>query len=60
MNGKQVDAAELDNHLTSFGELSSQMGITVTCTPGSSHSRLVIVLDLCAKAGLENITLMSR
>ena len=60
MNGKRVTLAEMDRHLTKLAGISSRQSLVVACAYDSAHSGLVKVLDLCAKAELRNISLMSR
>jgi biopolymer transport protein ExbD len=60
MNGMRVNLREMDTKLAKIGSISERTGVVVNCRSDSSHSRLVKVLDLCSKAQLKNISLVSR
>jgi hypothetical protein len=42
-----------------LGAHKPESTVVVVCRDDSLHARLVKVLDLCAKAGLENVAIMS-
>ena len=60
VNGRRVSLEKLDEALTRLGSLTNEYTILVVCSSSSLHSQLVQVLDLCAKANLDKISLASR
>jgi biopolymer transport protein ExbD len=60
MNKKPVGLEEMDRLLGKLADRGYRSGVVVTCSAESEHARLVSVLDLCEKAGLRDIALMSR
>ncbi|MBN1669645.1 MAG: biopolymer transporter ExbD [Kiritimatiellae bacterium] len=56
---KHVDLAELEKLLATLAAASRNQTIMVWCAPRSTHGVLVSVLDLCAKAGFEDVALVS-
>lgn len=60
INGKRVDLHQMENYLNKIANISKTQSIIITCSSDSPHSSLIKVLDICAKAGLERLSLMSR
>lgn len=59
INDKQVSAQELDALLSKLAALDKNQTILITCGSLSPHKYLVKVLDLCAKSGLRNLSVLS-
>ena len=59
INDRPVALADLDRLLTKLAGLDKTQTILIMCAADSSHGRLVDVLDLCAKAGLINLSVVS-
>ena len=59
INDKQVSAAELGSLLDKLAALDKDQTILITCGSLSPHKSLVKVLDLCAGAGLKNLSVLS-
>ena len=59
INDKQVSLAELDALLGKLATLDKNQTILITCGSLSPHKHLVNVLDLCAKSGLSNLSVLS-
>lgn len=54
-----VDLPALEQLLASFAATNKRTTISISCTGDSAHGRLVRVLNLCARVGLENISVVS-
>ena len=59
LQGKQVSLATIEKHLVRLASFSTSVSVIIKCTGDSSHSNLVRLLDVCAKAGLTNISVFS-
>ncbi len=59
LNDRPVKKETLDLQLTQIGALDKTQTVIVACTPKSSHGKMVEVLDLCSKAGLESLSVVS-
>lgn len=59
INERPVDAAELDRLLTKLASIDKNQTILIMCAARSPHRRLIEVLDLCAKSGLVNLSVVS-
>lgn len=59
LNDRPVKKEDLDLQLTQLGALDKTQTVIVACTPKSSHGKMVEVLDLCSKAGLESLSVVS-
>ena len=59
INDKPVDAPELDKLLSKLASIDKNQTILIMCTSLSPHERLIEVLDLCAKSGLVNLSVIS-
>lgn len=59
LRGRRISLARLDRHLSRLASYSKNISVIIKCTADSQHERLVQVLDLCAKAGLRNISVFS-
>lgn len=59
INEKPVVLNELDRLLDKLAELDPDQTILIMCAGLAPHERLIEVLDLCAKAGLTNLSVVS-
>ena len=59
INDRPVDSPELDRLLTKLASIDKNQTILIMCTARSPHRRLIEVLDLCAKSGLANLSVVS-
>jgi biopolymer transport protein ExbD len=59
INDRPVDAQELDRLLSKLASIDKTQTILIMCTSLSPHERLITVLDLCAKSGLVNLSVVS-
>ena len=59
LNDRPVKKEDLELQLTQLGDLDRTQTVIVACTPKSSHGKMVEVLDLCSKAGLESLSVVS-
>jgi biopolymer transport protein ExbD len=59
INDKPVEAPELDKLLYKLASIDKNQTILIMCTSLSPHERLIEVLDLCAKSGLVNLSVIS-
>ena len=59
LNDHPIKKENLDLQLTQLGELDKTQTVIVACTPKSSHGKMVEVLDLCSKAGLGSLSVVS-
>jgi biopolymer transport protein ExbD len=59
INDRPVGLQDLDRLLTKLAGLDKTQTILIMCASQSPHGRLVDVLDLCAKSGLINLSVVS-
>jgi len=59
LNDRSISKDNLDNTLTTLGATNPDATIIVSCTPKSTHGKMVEVLDLCAKAKLTSLSVVS-
>lgn len=59
LNDRSISKANLDSTLSTLGATNPEATIIVSCTPKSSHGKMVEVLDLCAKAKLTSLSVVS-
>jgi biopolymer transport protein ExbD len=59
LKGRRVSLQELDRQMTRLASYSKKISVIIRCTSDSPHSFLVQLLDVCAKAGLQNISVFS-
>jgi biopolymer transport protein ExbD len=59
INDRPVELQDLDRLLTKLAGLDKTQTILIMCASQSPHGRLVDVLDLCAKSGLINLSVVS-
>jgi biopolymer transport protein ExbD len=59
INDRLVELPDLDRLLTKLAGLDKTQTILIMCASQSPHGRLVDVLDLCAKSGLMNLSVVS-
>ncbi|HCE44610.1 MAG TPA: hypothetical protein DET40_13775 [Lentisphaeria bacterium] len=58
-NYVKMSRENLDRTLCEIGKNNSQYTILLQCTPQSSHGKMIEVLDICSKAGLSNLSVVS-
>lgn len=56
MNDRSVDMPTMARLLNRLGEISTSQTVVISCARDSKHERLVEVLNHCAKAGLNNLS----
>jgi biopolymer transport protein ExbD len=59
INDKVVDLKQLDRLVTKLASFDKDQTILIMVTSQSPHEKLVQVLDLCAKSGLNNLSVVS-
>jgi len=56
---RPVSYEELDRQLTRAAELDKKQSVLIMVSSYSEHAQLIQVLDLCAKLGLTNLSVIS-
>lgn len=59
LNGRAVAKDELARILNRLAGFSKSQTVLITCAGGAKHARLVDVLDICAEAGLNKLSVVS-
>lgn len=59
LNDRACPKEQLANSLAQVGEIDPESKVLVACSGSSPHASLCEVLDLCAKAKLRNIAILS-
>jgi biopolymer transport protein ExbD len=59
VNDRDVGPRALEKTLTQLAGLDKSQTILIVCTSMSPHSKLIDLLDLCAKVGLINLSVVS-
>ena len=59
INDKAVTEDQLRQLLFSLADLNPKQTIMLMCTAFSEHEHLITALDLCAEAGLKNLSVIS-
>jgi len=59
LNGRQMSGERLGVMLNRLAVLDQHQTVLVICSRESTHDGLVGLLDLCAEAGLKNLSVMS-
>jgi len=59
INDRTVTLQELERLLGKLAALDREQTILIACTSMSRHESLIKVLDLCAKVGLVNLSVIS-
>ncbi len=59
MNGRMTTLPDLDRHLGQLAAVDPTISIAIKCTNPSRHRRFIELLDLCAKHGLDNLSVHS-
>lgn len=59
-NNKKTTIESLEVALTKIASYSTTQDIIIICSMKSMHTRLVVLLDICAKAKLKNLHLLSQ
>lgn len=59
VNGVVYSMARLERKLQRLASFSKTQSILIKCTLDSRHEKLVGVLDVCAKAGLTNLSVFT-
>lgn len=59
INDRPVGLAELDGLLSKLASIDTKQTIMIMAAASSKHADLIRVLDLCAKSGLSNLSVVS-
>lgn len=59
INDRPVSLPELNSLLAKLAGIDKNQTIMIMCAPQSLHADLIHVLDLCAKTGLVNLSVVS-
>ncbi len=59
MEGRVMTLQELDRRMRQLAELDPSTPVVIKCTADSRHQSLIEFLDICAKHGLENLSVFS-
>lgn len=59
INDRDVSARQLESLLGKLAEIDSKQTILIMCANAAPHEKLVEVLDICAKVGLTNLSVVS-
>ena len=59
INDRSVDMRTLEDLLKKLAEYGKNQTVVGMCSPQSQHKQLVEVLDMCAKIGLVNLSVVS-
>jgi biopolymer transport protein ExbD len=59
INDKPVSIHDLDALMMKLASIDQNQTIMIMCTGQSRHEELVRVLDLCAKSGMKNLSVVS-
>ncbi len=59
INDKPVSVDQMTDLMFTLADIDKNQTIMISCTAGSKHKQLVKVLDLCAMAELNNLSVVS-
>jgi biopolymer transport protein ExbD len=59
INDKPVSIYDLESLMMKLASIDPNQTIMIMCTAQSEHEELVRVLDLCAKSGMKNLSVIS-
>ena len=59
LKGRKVSAEELERQLSKLATYSKTVSVVIKCTGDSPHSNLIILLNICAKVGLTQLSVFS-
>ncbi len=59
INDRDVSVRQLEALLVKLAEIDKNQTILIMCANASPHEKLVEVLDICAKVGLNNLSVVS-
>jgi len=59
LNDRPISKENLDTTLCQLGVLDTTQTVIIACTPNSTHGKLIDVLDLCQKAKLSSLSVVS-
>lgn len=59
VNGVPVEFAGLDGFIQRMAKADSNQTVMVQCDQRAEHRKLIAALDLCAKAGMNNLSVVS-
>ena len=59
LNDRPVDMRKLVDVLTTMAGYDKKQTVLIQCSSQSTHGQLIDVLDLCAKVGLVNLSVVS-
>lgn len=59
LQGRRVAIATLERRLTRLATFNKNVSVVIKCTGDSPHANLIQLLNVCAKAGLSNLSVFS-
>ncbi len=59
MDKRRISRSSLDKKLTKMAKYKPDVPVVIKCMPDSPHSKLIAVLDICAKNNLDNLSVFS-
>ena len=59
INDREVSVRQLESLLGKLAEIDKNQTILIMCANAAPHDKLVEVLDICAKVGLVNLSVVS-
>jgi biopolymer transport protein ExbD len=59
LRGRRVSLQTLENQMMKLARYSKNVSVIIKCTSDSPHMYLVMLLDICSKAGLKNLSVFS-
>jgi biopolymer transport protein ExbD len=59
INTKQVSQVQLEQVVTQLAKLGKNQSVLIQSASDASHQRLITVLNMCAKYGLKNLSVLS-
>ncbi len=59
VNDRSLDMPGLTQILDKLGAISKTQTVVISCSRDSKHERLIDVLNVCARAGLSNLSITS-
>lgn len=60
LNDQFMDKDKIDSTLSYLASLNKEQTVLIVCAQQSPHGKLVELLDLCAKVGLQNLSVLSE
>lgn len=59
LRGRRITIEQLEKRLIRIAGYSKSITVIIKCTGDSPHRHLIQLLDICAKAGLKNLSVFS-